>query len=808
VDTPDDGPCEADDAFWARGHHLPSDVTGTALGASADGFFFRGANVVPVGPAGTAGEKQPAKACLRPNPDTGKLGWTHWQRERIKPGELATWLRGRPPGIGVICGAISQNLIMVELEGRAVADGYAERVGEKAEATGLDELWTRLTAYEEETPTVGTHWYAFVSGECPHSDVLARRPGPDPARPFKDSLVLAEVKGEGGFSVVAGSGPECHPAGRGWTVTRGTPADIATLTAEQFAQLRELIADTIDEMPDPPPPAPRRPVERRPGERTPADAWAEVTTWNAILEPHDWVEVTNGTRSGDRQKWRRPGKRFGVSAVTGGRHDVLVNFSSSVAEFTPVLAGGPSYSKLAVHTILNHGGDYSAAVRELRRLGYGDERPRSGYGVDYDELDAVFGPDAEAVRAAYAAVVPGTVMNVAGPIAPTRTPGQNGAASPPSDGNSRSPLETHACDETAGQKLTQESPQAQPAASASPTGGLERLSFGASSILDAPTTVPALWGQGDEILWPEGEALMICGPPGVGKTTLTGQLLRGRLGLGDGALLGYPVKPGERRVLYLAMDRPRQIARSLRRQFNEDDRKVLDERLAWWSGPPPNDLAQYTDLMLRMAEDAEADTIIVDSLKDAAIGLSDDAVGAGYNRARQRVLAAGVQVLELHHQVKRNAAGGKPDSIADVYGSAWLTAGAGSVILLWGEAGDPVVDLRHLKPSIHEVGPYQIQHSPEGTTTVVGGVDLVTLARTYRPSGGLTVEVAATRLFGVGSARGKASIGPADTEKARRRLEGLVKAGRLVKEHDGLGRGHGARYLPFELEDLTIQDEA
>ncbi len=61
--------------------------------------------------------------------------------------------------------------------------------------------------------------------------------------------------------------------------------------------------------------------------------------------------------------------------------------------------------------------------------------------------------------------------------------------------------------------------------------------------------------------WVEGEALLIVGPSGVGKTTLTGQLVRARMGLGDGLVLGMPVSPG-RRVLYLAMDRPAQIARA------------------------------------------------------------------------------------------------------------------------------------------------------------------------------------------------------------------------------------------------------
>jgi replicative DNA helicase len=95
-----------------------------------------------------------------------------------------------------------------------------------------------------------------------------------------------------------------------------------------------------------------------------------------------------------------------------------------------------------------------------------------------------------------------------------------------------------------------------------------------------------------------------------------------------------------------------------------------------WQGPPPADLAKYTGLLLDMCRKAAADTVVVDSLKDAAIGLNDDEVGAGWNRARQTAIAAGVEVVELHHQ--RKSAGGARAShpgIDDVYGSTWLTSG-------------------------------------------------------------------------------------------------------------------------------------
>jgi len=77
------------------------------------------------------------------------------------------------------------------------------------------------------------------------------------------------------------------------------------------------------------------------------------------------------------------------------------------------------------------------------------------------------------------------------------------------------------------------------------------------------------------------------------------------------------VVPG-RRVLYLAMDRPHQIRRAFR---------LLDQNLVIWKGPPPADLAKHTEILNELAEQADADVVVVDSLKDAAVGLSEDEVG-------------------------------------------------------------------------------------------------------------------------------------------------------------------------------------
>jgi replicative DNA helicase len=305
-------------------------------------------------------------------------------------------------------------------------------------------------------------------------------------------------------------------------------------------------------------------------------------------------------------------------------------------------------------------------------------------------------------------------------------------------------------------------------------GWQSQLSNGASFIFDIPDKVPIIWGDGDDVLWSSGEALMICGPQGVGKTTLLGQVIMARLGLIP-EVLDWPVVPGEGRVLYLAMDRPQQAARSLARIVRPEWRPVLEERLIVWQGPPPADFAANPSLMVEMCRAAGADTIAVDSIKDAAVGLSKDDIGAGYNRARQLAIRSGVQVVELHHQRKSGGEGNKkPNSLSDVYGSTWIPSGAGSVIILWGEAGDPVVDFLHVKQVRNDVGPLSIVHDHHAGRSEIdrGDISKDVVHMASRTPGGLTALMVAKQLYGKTERN--------DVERARRKLENHVRKGELV----------------------------
>jgi hypothetical protein len=278
-----------------------------------------------------------------------------------------------------------------------------------------------------------------------------------------------------------------------------------------------------------------------------------------------------------------------------------------------------------------------------------------------------------------------------------------------------------------------------------------RLTDGATFILSAEESVPAAWGHhGTEVVWAEGEPLMIAGPQGVGKTTLMQQLALRRAGVTDGDLLGMPVRPSAGRVLYIAADRPRQAARSFRRMVGEADHDRLAEKLVVWPGPLPFELGkcQRGEFARFVAGIGGVTDVFIDSLKDVAVKLTEDDVGGRVNGEVQEVVAQGIEVVIGHHQRKASGDNRQPRKLADVYGSTWLTSGCGSVLLLWGEAGDALVEAVHLKQPAAEVGPLKLKHDHDAGIASLHDPDATDLIALARDSlGGLTAKVAAVALF-------------------------------------------------------------
>jgi hypothetical protein len=313
-----------------------------------------------------------------------------------------------------------------------------------------------------------------------------------------------------------------------------------------------------------------------------------------------------------------------------------------------------------------------------------------------------------------------------------------------------------------------------------------KFESGGGWVLDAPEHVPAVWGEGDQVLWSEGEPCYIAGVSGVGKTTLAAQLVFARLGLIDD-VLGYPVTNSQGRVLVLASDRPRQAQRAYRRLADPAHRPILDDRLLVFLGPPPADFSRQPTLLTQMCKAADADTVVLDSLTNMATGLSEDGVASGFNQSVQLAIAADIQVLGLHHLTKVGSGSGGAPQMEAVYGGIWITTGAGSVLTLQGRPGATDVTLHHVKQPVGPVGPLRLRHDHlTGKTSVVAAVDLSLLIEKNGGSAGLTArEVAEIEL----------GRDPTESEikNCKRRLNKLVRGSELVCDKGSSGGPGGTQ---------------
>jgi len=306
---------------------------------------------------------------------------------------------------------------------------------------------------------------------------------------------------------------------------------------------------------------------------------------------------------------------------------------------------------------------------------------------------------------------------------------------------------------------------------------------GGSAILDQPESPPVVWGRDKFIAWANGQAMMIASHQGLGKSTIAQQLLLHRTGVRRGDFLGMPVTPlaPGKKVLYLAMDRPMQIKQSMRRMVSHSDRQVLDERMRIWDEPLSfklmDDPGRLADWVQEVCPDVG--DVIVDSVKDLAVGISNDDVGAAVNIAWQGVIARKIDLLLLHHQRKAQSGTTRLNTLDDTYGSTWLTSGLGSVFSLGGDPGAEVVTLKHLKPVMMQLDDVDIRHDHlTGTTTLhqSSAVDLLDLLNDVGDAG-VTAADASQAVIG--------AAGTPEQQKIRRQLNDLVSKGKAEKVKGG-----------------------
>jgi hypothetical protein len=299
-----------------------------------------------------------------------------WQNRRLTEEEIrALFDTPNPPGIGIVCGKVSDNLELLDFDEYADTIFPAWRELVEAECPGLV---AQLCVVQ--TPDYGYHCrYRCRGMVIPGNTKLAQEPYKDPTTGKPKRRTLIETRGEGGQGLAPGCPPECHPSGRLYVHHSGPPlTDLQDITPEEREVLLRC-ARSSDWMPPSEPKARQTRQRKESAGLLPGDDFCRRgPDWRDILEPHGWERAR---QSGAVSYWRRPGKDGrGWSATTGycrsdKSGELFAVFSSNADPFEGP-AGGKScscYSKFSAFTMLNHGGDFKAAAKALAADGYGDQ---------------------------------------------------------------------------------------------------------------------------------------------------------------------------------------------------------------------------------------------------------------------------------------------------------------------------------------------------------------------------------------------------------------------------------------------------
>lgn len=294
--------------------------------------------------------------------------------ERPDRATVESWFANGHTGVGFVTGAVSRNLEMLELEGRAIDEGVLADLMAEADRRGLTPLLNRvLGGYTERTPSGGLHTAYYCTEPVDPNQPLARRPATDAELehdPDTATYVLIETRGEGGQYVAAPSNGATHPTGRPWELVEGDVTTIATITADERRLLLDLYRtfDGVEhDAPLAPPPSTSKIAPQQWAGGTVGESWVDAvvehlgatTTVRDQLFRHGW---TDGGRPGHLC---RPGVDHPSAIINASGR--LLNFSTNTHFEAAPPAGVKhhTYDVLDVIAIYEHSGDRQAAARRL-----------------------------------------------------------------------------------------------------------------------------------------------------------------------------------------------------------------------------------------------------------------------------------------------------------------------------------------------------------------------------------------------------------------------------------------------------------
>jgi len=136
--------------------------------------------------------------------------WRQYSERMPTDEELVTWFdRPKPPGIGIVPGPASGNLVVLDFEHRAGESAYTEFMLKIKETPLFSIVYSSPVV---RTPSGGRHVWVRLP-EPTAGGVLARYR----AKTAKDAKVKAEIRGAGHQCLAPGCPASCHKSGQPYT---------------------------------------------------------------------------------------------------------------------------------------------------------------------------------------------------------------------------------------------------------------------------------------------------------------------------------------------------------------------------------------------------------------------------------------------------------------------------------------------------------------------------------------------------------------------------------------------------------------
>lgn len=306
-------------------------------------------------------------------------GWRKFSNERPCDEQLVEWFSGTAlVGLGIPAGPASGNLVILDFE----------HAGTSAYFEWIQRLPDDLRKFAEAlptatTPTGGKHLYIRLEEPQPGAK-LARYAG---------GKTKIEIRGEGHQVLAPGCPAECHPTKKLYEWSN-EPEDFPEVDLETCAALVDYCCQCNEYQ------APEQPRDRDvrgipAGMDSPGNDFNVKGMWSETgLFDAGWTWSRGG--KDDKGFLTRPGKESGISASVGMVSSKEKGYPylyvwSTATDFT---AETP-FSRFAVYAMLKHAGDFSAAAKELARLGYGARKQDPSH-VDFSEF-TMRGKDGEAI---------------------------------------------------------------------------------------------------------------------------------------------------------------------------------------------------------------------------------------------------------------------------------------------------------------------------------------------------------------------------------------------------------------------------